>query len=85
MSNVRCPVQGHYGGEDAGITSRVPEFEAAMAAAGKQLEAFVYENAPHAFTNDYRTSYREAPTRLAWGRTLEFLDQHLKRALVAAR
>src|SRR5690606_21631275 len=64
VGNIKCPVQGHYGGDDAPITSRVPEFEAAMKAAGKYLETYIYEGAPHAFTNDHRVTYREEPTRI---------------------
>lgn len=82
VPNVRCPVQGHYGGEDQGITSRVPEFEAAMRQHGKDFTHYVYEGAPHAFSNDTRPSYRAEASKVAWERTLDFLERHLKRALV---
>jgi len=85
VGNVRCPVQGHYGGEDPGITNNVPAFEEAMRAAGKDFAAFVYEGAPHAFNNDQRPSFHGEAAKVAWGRTLEFFQEHLKGAPVGAR
>lgn len=85
VPNVRCSVQGHYGGADVGITSRVPELEAAMKAHGKDFTSYVYDGAPHAFFNDTRPSYREDASRLTWQRTLDFLERHLKRAPVGVR
>jgi len=85
LTNVRCPVQGHYGGEDPGITGQVPKFAEAMAAAGKDFTPYVYEGAPHAFFNDQRPSYRSEPSQLAWERTLDFFERHLKGAAVGAR
>lgn len=85
VANVKCPVQGHYGGEDHGITSRVPELEAAMKQHGKEFTSFVYEGAPHAFGNDTRDSYRPEATKLAWARTLDFFERNLRAAPVGAR
>jgi carboxymethylenebutenolidase len=84
--NVRCPVQGHYGETDKGVTGTVPATEAAMRANGKDYVAFVYENAGHAFADRFsESSSRPEVTRLAWGRTIQFLDRHLKRVPTAAR
>ncbi len=83
VGKVRCAVQGHYGGDDHGITDKVPELQAAMAANGKDFTAYVYEGAPHAFFNDTRPSYVPAAAELAWSRTKEFLAKHLKGAAVA--
>jgi len=77
IANIRCPVLGHYGGDDVGITSQVPAFAEAMAAAGKEFTFFVYEAAPHAFSNDQRQSYRPVAAALAYERTIEFLNRHL--------
>ncbi len=84
--NVRCPVQGHYGATDKGVTGTVPATEAAMKANGKDYTTYVYENAGHAFADNHsETSYRPEVTRLAWERTLDFFAKHLKRATAAAR
>ncbi len=85
VPNVRCVVQGHYGGDDQGITSRVPELEAAMKTHGKQFTAYVYDGAPHAFFNDTRPSYRAEAAKLTWDRTLDFFERHVKRSPVGVR
>lgn len=69
---IVTPLEGHFGGADAPLTSLVPAFDAAMRAAGKPFEAFVYDGAPHAFFNDTRSSYTPAAARDAWARTLRF-------------
>jgi carboxymethylenebutenolidase len=85
VGNIKCPVQGHYGGEDPGITNTVPELQAAMAANSKDFTAYVYEGAMHAFNNNERPSYHAEAAKLAWSRTTEFLAKHLKGAAVGAR
>lgn len=69
---IVSPLEGHFGGADAPLTSLIPAFEAAMRAAGKPFEAFVYDGAPHAFFNDTRSSYTASAARDAWARTLRF-------------
>ena len=49
MKSITAPVYGFYGGNDARITSTVPDTKAAMAAAGKKYEPVVYEGAGHGF------------------------------------
>ena len=45
---------------------------------GKQVEAYFYD-ADHAFFNDTRPEvYDPESSALAWGRTLEFLREHLR-------
>jgi carboxymethylenebutenolidase len=85
VANVRCPVQGHYGGDDPSVTLKVPDLDAAMKAAGKGFTYFVYEGAPHAFHNDTRPDYHAEASRLSWGRAVEFLATHVKGAAVLAR
>ena len=76
---IRCPVQGHYGTEDAGIpVEGVKAFEAALKAQGTPAEFHFYP-APHAFHDFSRAQvYREAAARQAWERTEAFFKQHLK-------
>ncbi|MFI5267493.1 MAG: dienelactone hydrolase family protein [Chloroflexota bacterium] len=85
VPNIKCPVQGHYGGDDPGITGTVPQLQAAMAANGKDFTAYVYEGAPHAFNNDTRPSFHADAAKLAWGRTKEFLEKNLKGSTVGSR
>jgi carboxymethylenebutenolidase len=78
MPRLQVPLQAHYGEADTGIP--LPDVEALKLAipAGVPNEIYTYPNAPHAFHNDTRPSYREQPAILAWSRTLAFFDRHLK-------
>ena len=84
-ARVRCPVQGHYGLLDKGITGRVPATQEAMRAAGKDYTPYTYEDAPHAFANFLSGSHRPEAARLSWERTTEFLQRHLKGVPAGAR
>jgi len=80
VPNIRCPVLGHYAGEDPPITPNVPKLKEAMQRHKKEFTAHIYEGAKHAFNNDQRANYHPGAAKLAWGRTLEFFQKHLKDA-----
>ncbi|TVY07895.1 dienelactone hydrolase family protein [Paenibacillus cremeus] len=77
LQTIACPIIGFYGGKDARITDAVPAFSEAMSAAGKSFVPHVYPEAPHAFFNDTRASYRVDAARDAFARTLAFLNEQL--------
>jgi carboxymethylenebutenolidase len=62
---------------DERLVGTIPGFQKAADEAGKSYEAVVYPDAPHAFFNDTRSSYRADVSRQAWARTLSFLDQNV--------
>lgn len=64
-----CPLQLHYGADDAGIP---PENYNAVRAARAEAEFHLYENAGHGFNCDQRASYAPEAAALAWGRMLDF-------------
>jgi len=49
VSGITAPVYGFYAGDDARITSTVPETTAAMKAAGKKYDPVIYDGAGHGF------------------------------------
>jgi carboxymethylenebutenolidase len=66
-AEVKEPVLGLYGAEDAGIkVEQVKAMEAALKAAGKTAEFHIYPGAPHGFEADYRASYRKQAAEDAW-------------------
>lgn len=80
MPRLQVPLQAHYGEADTGIPlGDVEALREAIAATGVAHEVYTYKDAPHAFHNDTRESYREEPAKLAWQRTLTFFDKHLKK------
>ena len=54
----------------------VAGFQKNMGLAGKTLEVYWY-NANHAFANPTGDNYRKPEAKLAWNRTLGFLNKNL--------
>jgi carboxymethylenebutenolidase len=74
---VKEPVLGLYGAEDAGIkVEQVKEMEAALKAAGKTAEFHIYPGAPHGFEADYRSSYRKEAAEDAWNRMVGWFKKY---------
>lgn len=74
---VRCPILGHYAAQDS-ATDALPELQAALAAAGKPAQFYIYPGTGHAFFNDERPQvYNAAAALLSWQRTLQFLGENL--------
>jgi len=74
---LKCPLLGLYGGQDAGIkVDDVKAAEAKAKAAGKTVEIVVYPDAPHGFNADYRPSYRKADAEDGWKRMLAWFAAH---------
>jgi carboxymethylenebutenolidase len=49
VSAITAPVYGFYAGNDARISSTIPDMQAAMKAAGKKYDPVTYEGAGHGF------------------------------------
>jgi carboxymethylenebutenolidase len=79
LAGLQAPLQGHFGAEDQGITpDRIDAFRDALKKAGKSAELYEYPGAGHAFMHDGAASYRADAAKIAWARTLSFLQKHLK-------
>lgn len=76
-ADLRAPVIGFYGGQDAGIPlDTVEAMRDAIKAASKPAEIIVYPQAQHGFYADYRPNYNAAAAADAWKKMLEFFRQH---------
>jgi len=75
---IKAPLLLHYAGEDARINAGWPAYEAALKAAGVRYEAFFYAGTQHGFNNDTTPRYDEAAAKLAWQRTVAFLNRNLR-------
>lgn len=79
VPRIRAKLQLHYAGNDARINAGIPEYEAALKAAGVPYEKFIYEGAEHAFFNDTAGArYNKAAADLAWSRTIAFFKANLR-------
>lgn len=78
VPDIAAPLLLHYAALDERINAGIPEFRAALDAAGKTYELHLYEGANHAFNNDTNPArYDAEAARLAFERSLAFLAQHL--------
>jgi carboxymethylenebutenolidase len=71
------PLQIHLASDDERVNAGWAPYEAALKAAGKPYEIFVYEGTQHGFHNDTTPRFNPDAAQLAWGRTLEFFAKHL--------
>jgi carboxymethylenebutenolidase len=74
---MKAPMLAHYAELDTRITSGWPAFDAALSAAHLPHEGYVYMGANHGFHNDTTPRYDEAAAKLAWQRTLAWLNKYL--------
>jgi carboxymethylenebutenolidase len=73
---IEARIMAHYGGLDERVNAGIPAFEAALKAAGKDYQIFIYEGANHAFNNDTSAARYDADAaKLAWSRTVAFLKE----------
>jgi carboxymethylenebutenolidase len=78
VPKIRAPLQIHYAENDERINAGWPAYEKALQAAGTKYEMFKYPGTQHAFNNDTTPRYDQAAAKLAWQRTVEFFNQHLR-------
>ncbi|WP_174873740.1 dienelactone hydrolase family protein [Vogesella oryzae] len=78
VSRVHAAMLLHHAGLDERINAGIPAFGAAMKAAGKPYQLYLYPGVNHAFNNDTNAArYNRDAANLAWQRTLDFLRQQL--------
>lgn len=77
-AKIKAPLLLHYASLDTRVNAGWPAYEEALKAAGVSYTVHFYENANHGFHNDTTPRYDEAAAKLAWQRTLEFFERHLR-------
>jgi len=78
VKDIQCPILGNYAGADMAITeSDINLLKQTLTKYGKTFDIKTYPDAPHAFFNDTRESYRPEAAKDAWKRTLLFFDKNL--------
>jgi carboxymethylenebutenolidase len=77
-AKVKSPLLLQFAGTDERINANWPAYEEVLKANKVPYTAHVYEGANHGFHNDTTPRYDEAKAKLAWQRTLEFFNKHLR-------
>ena len=78
VANIKAPLLVQLAEKDERITSGWPAYEAALKQAGVQYQAYIYPGVQHAFNNDTTPRYDAAAAKLAWQRTIDFFNAHLR-------
>jgi len=78
VANIKAPLLLQFAGADERINAGWPAYEAALKANKIDYEAFIYPGVQHGFNNDTTPRYDEAAAKLAWGRTIDFFNKHLR-------
>ncbi len=77
-ARIKAPLLIHYAENDERINAGWPAYEAALKANHVRYEMFKYAGTEHGFNNDTTPRYNEAAAKLAWQRTVEFFNKHLR-------
>lgn len=79
VPKIKCAVQLHYASQDEGVNAGIPAYEEALKKNNITYELHMYEGVQHAFHNDTSAArYNEAAAKLAWQRTIDFWNMHVK-------
>jgi carboxymethylenebutenolidase len=78
VPKISAPLLLHYAGNDERINAGIPAYEEGLKANKKVYTVYVYEGKQHGFHNDTTPRYDEESAKLAWTRTLEFFNKHLR-------
>lgn len=79
VPKIKAAVQLHFAGLDERVNAGLPAYEEALKKGNKKYEVYLYPDVQHAFHNDTSAArYNEAAAKLAWSRTLQFFNTHMK-------
>ena len=77
-AKIKAPLLIHYAENDERINAGWPAYEAALKAHNVPYQMFKYPGTQHGFNNDTTPRYDAEAAKLAWGRTVEFFNKHLR-------
>jgi carboxymethylenebutenolidase len=75
---IKAALLIHYAETDPRINAGWPAWEDALKLHGIRYRMHIYPGTQHGFHNDTTPRYDEAAAKLAWTRTLDFFELHLR-------
>ena len=78
VPDIQAPLLLHFAGLDERVNAGWPAYEAALMEHQKAYAAHFYPDVNHGFHNDTTPRYDEEAARLAWQRTIDFFNVHLR-------
>ncbi len=77
-AKIKTPLLIHLAENDQRVNASFPPYEEALKANKVNYQAFTYPGTQHGFNNDTTPRYDPEAAKLAWKRTLELFDKHLR-------
>ena len=77
-AKIKAPLLVHHAENDQGVNGGWAAWEAALKANNVRYEMHQYPGTQHGFNNDTTPRYDAEAAKLAWSRTVEFFNKHLK-------
>lgn len=77
-ARIEAPLMLHHAALDERVNAGWPDFEKALKANDKDYTNYLYPDANHGFHNDTTPRFDEESAALAWQRTVEHFNTHLK-------
>ena len=78
VPKIKCPLLVQSAEVDERINATWPAFEKALQAARVPYERHLYPGTQHGFNNDTTPRYDAAAAKLAWERTIAFLNKYVR-------
>ena len=78
VPNIQAPLCLHFAGLDERVNAGWPPYAEALQKNNKAYSAHLYPNVNHGFHNDTTPRYDYEAAQLAWSRTIDFFNLHLK-------
>jgi len=78
VPDIQAPLLLQYAGLDKRVNEGWPAYEKALKAYQKEFTAHIYPDVNHGFHNDTTPRYDKQAAELAWKRTIDFFNDHLK-------
>ncbi|MPY89507.1 MAG: dienelactone hydrolase family protein [Luteitalea sp.] len=77
-AKIKAPLLIHHAEKDERINAAWPAYESALKANNVSYTRYEYPGTQHGFNNDTTPRYDESAAKLAWQRTTDFFNKHLR-------
>jgi carboxymethylenebutenolidase len=78
VPKIKAPLLLHFAENDDGVNGGWPAYEEALKSNKVRYTAHIYPGTQHGFNNDTTPRYDPDAAKLAWQRTIEFFNTHLR-------
>ena len=78
VPKIKAAMLIHYAAVDERINAGWPAYEAALKANNIRHEGYIYPGTQHGFNNDTTPRYDAAAAKLAWTRTVDWFNKHVR-------